>query len=79
MLQSAVSMSVYLAITYESLYVTALNTSNHGGGSNGIVPHTTSAESYFREQKFSNILYAHISVMLLSWVVALPICMVSVI
>jgi hypothetical protein len=30
--------------------------------------------SYFRENTASNLLYAHISFMLLSWVGALPIC-----
>ena len=31
-------------------------------------------ESYFRERAASNLLYAHISFMLLSWAGALPIC-----
>lgn len=33
------------------------------------------AESYFRERTSSNLLYAHILFMFLSWVGALPICM----
>lgn len=33
------------------------------------------AESYFREHTSSNLLYAHIIFMFLSWVGALPICM----
>lgn len=34
------------------------------------------AESYFREHASSNLLYAHIVLMFLGWVGALPICMV---
>jgi hypothetical protein len=34
-----------------------------------------SAESYFRENTASGLLYIHISLMLLAWVGALPICM----
>lgn len=33
------------------------------------------AENYFREHTSSNLLYAHITFMFLSWVGALPICM----
>jgi hypothetical protein len=32
------------------------------------------ADSYFREHTASNLLYAHIAFMLLSWIGALPIC-----
>jgi hypothetical protein len=78
-----ISRSVKMAATHTHLIfismisstVIALQASGNYLPGNETVTLPTSAESYFRTTMASNLLYTHMALMSVSWIVALPICL----
>lgn len=72
MWQPRFHVHIAVAMIFQALPLAAtpINASSEDVSSSRIL-----AETYFREHTSSNLLYAHIIFMLLSWAGALPICM----
>jgi hypothetical protein len=47
---------------------------SHGGGHKG---HTKSADTYFALSEHASVMYAHIAVMTIAWVMVLPVGMLN--